>query len=72
VQTGGRVLGPSNDLAGEFSKVIEDAAPYYTLSFDPPRPDKPGEYHDLKVHIGKPGLIALTRTGYYDQPQDLF
>jgi VWFA-related protein len=68
VQSGGRVLGPSNDLAGEFEKCVEDAAPYYTLSFDPPQPEKPGEYHDLKVQIGKPGLTARTRTGYYDQP----
>jgi hypothetical protein len=62
------VLNPSNDLAGEFDKCIEDAAPYYTLSFDPPRPEKPDEYHDLKVQIAKPGLTARTSTGYYDQP----
>lgn len=68
VQSGGRVLNPSNDLAGEFDKCIEDAAPYYTLSFDPPRPEKPDEYHDLKVQIVKPGLTARTSTGYYDQP----
>jgi VWFA-related protein len=68
VQSGGRALGPSNDLAGEFAKCIEDAAPYYTLTFDPPHPEKPGEYHDLKVQIAKPGLTARTNTGYYDQP----
>jgi VWFA-related protein len=68
VQSGGRVLSPSNDLAGEFAKCVEDAAPYYTISFDPPHPDKPDEYHDLKVQIAKPGLTARTSTGYYDQP----
>jgi VWFA-related protein len=67
-QSGGRVLSPSNDLAGEFTKCIEDAAPYYTLTFAPARTEKPDDYHDLKVQIGKPGLTARTRTGYYDQP----
>jgi len=68
VQSGGQVVGPSNDLASEFDKCIEDAASYYTLSFDPPRPEKADEYHDLKVQIDKPGLTARTNTGYYDQP----
>ena len=26
------------------------------------------EYHDLNVAVGKPGLTAHTRTGYYDEP----
>jgi VWFA-related protein len=67
-QSGGRVMAPSNDLASEFSKCFEDAAAYYTLSFDPPHSEKPDEYHDLKVQIAKPGLTARTNTGYYDQP----
>jgi hypothetical protein len=38
------------------------------LSFDPPRADRANEYHDLKVQVGKPGLVARTSTGYYNQP----
>ena len=68
IESGGRVLGPSNDLAGELATCVRDAFPYYTLTFDPPRPEKPDEYHDLKVQIGKAGLTARTNTGYYDQP----
>ena len=67
-QSGGRVLGPNNDLAGEIENCLEDAGIFYTLSFDPPRADRPDEYHDLKVRIDKPGLTARTSTGYYDQP----
>jgi VWFA-related protein len=68
VQTGGRVLGPNNDLAGQIADCARDAGPYYTLSFDPPKADKPNEYHDLKVLVANAGLVAHTRTGYYNQP----
>ena len=66
VQSGGRVLPPSNDLASEIDSCIQDANAFYTISFDPPRADKKNEYHDLKVVVDKPGLKALTNTGYYN------
>lgn len=66
VQSGGRVLPPSNDLASEIDSCIQDANAFYTISFDPSRADKKNEYHDLKVVVDKPGLKALTNTGYYN------
>ena len=68
VQSGGRVLGPDNDLAAQLASCVEDASAFYTLSFDPPRADRAGEYHDLKVQIARPGLMGRTNTGYYNQP----
>ncbi len=68
VQSGGRVLGPDNDLAGQIENCVRDAGAYYTISFDPPRADHPNEYHDLKIQIDKPGLKVRTSTGYYNQP----
>jgi len=67
-QSGGRVLGPNNDIAGQIDACIQDAGAFYTISFDPTKADKPNEYHDLKVEIAKPGLTARTSTGYYNQP----
>jgi VWFA-related protein len=67
-QSGGRVLGPDNDLAGQIETCVQDASSFYTLSFDPPPADKPNEYHDLSVQIGQLGLTARTSTGYYNQP----
>jgi hypothetical protein len=67
VQSGGRVLAPDNDLAGQIGKCIEDAKAYYRLTFSPPRADRPNEYHALEVRVGKPGLKARTNTGYYNQ-----
>jgi VWFA-related protein len=72
VQTGGRVFNRSNDLpdaiADEISKAAADASPFYVLSFPGARADRQNEYHSLEVKVGKPGLVARTRTGYYAQP----
>ncbi len=67
-QSGGRVLGPDNDLVTQINTCVSDANSFYTISFDPQRADKKNEYHDLKVQIGKPGLTARTTTGYYNRP----
>jgi VWFA-related protein len=67
-QSGGRVLGPDNDIAGQINTCIEDAKVFYTLSFDPPPAAQADEYHDLKVLVGQPGLTVRTNTGYYNQP----
>jgi hypothetical protein len=68
VQSGGRVLGPGNDLVSQIDSCVQEASAFYTLSFDPSRADHPGEYHSLDVQVGAPGLTARTNTGYYDQP----
>lgn len=68
MQTGGRVLGPNNNLAGQIEECVRDASAFYTLSFDPPHAKKPNEYHELKMKIDKSGVKAHTYTGYYNQP----
>jgi len=68
VESGGRVLSPSNDLAAEIEQCARDVGPYYTIGFTPPRADGPDEYHELKVRVDRPGLTARTNTGYYNQP----
>lgn len=68
IESGGRVLGPNNDLAGQIERCAQDAGPFYALVFEKPKADHPDEYHELKVQIDKPGLTAHTDTGYYDQP----
>ena len=68
VQSGGRVLNSSNDVARLIATCMDDSKAYYTLTFDSPRADHPDEYHSLQIQIGKPKLTARTRTGYYAQP----
>jgi len=66
-QSGGRVLTSSNDIAKLITSCLEDSRAFYTLSFDSPPADHANEYHSLQIKIGKPGLSARTRTGYYAQ-----
>jgi VWFA-related protein len=68
IQSGGLALNLSNDIAGQVQQCIADSEPYYEISFDPAAADRPSEYHHLEIEIGKPGLIARTRQGYYAQP----
>jgi VWFA-related protein len=67
-QTGGRVLDPSNDIAGQIDSCIADVGAYYTLTFAAPPAAQVNEYHDLKVEVAPPGLTVRTNTGYYNQP----
>ncbi len=68
VQTGGLVLPPSNDLTASIQTCIQDAAAFYSLSFEPPHADGRNEYHELKLGVTRPGLTVRTSTGYYNQP----
>jgi VWFA-related protein len=68
VESGGRVLGPDNDITAQIGKCVQDARAFYTISFDPPKADHADEYHELKVQVDQPGLTARTNTGYYDEP----
>jgi hypothetical protein len=66
--TGGRILGPDNDLAGQIDQCIGDANTFYRLSFDPLRGDHADEYHDLQVLVNRPGMTVRTNAGYYNEP----
>jgi VWFA-related protein len=68
VQSGGRIVGPDNDIAGQIDNCIADANAFYTLSFNPPPAERADEYHDLKVTVSQAGLTVRTNTGYYNQP----
>jgi hypothetical protein len=69
IQSGGRVIPPTNDVAASVTTVVQDAGTYYEITFDPPRPDGPNEYHELKLKVNQPGLTAHTNTGYYGKPE---
>lgn len=67
-QTGGKIMGPDNDLVSQINRCIDDANAFYRISFDPPAAEHADEYHDLKVSVNQPGATIRTETGYYNQP----
>ncbi len=68
IQSGGSVTNETYDLIAEMNRCLKRALNFYTLSFDPPVAVQPHEYHSLQVRVDRPGLIAHTNTGYYDEP----
>jgi VWFA-related protein len=71
--SGGRILGPDNELAKQIDDCIADADAFYTISFNPPAAEHANAYHELKVEISPTGGLASaftvrTTTGYYDEP----
>ena len=67
-QSGGRVFNSNNDVAAEIASAVADTNAFYVLTFEGLVGDGPNEYHSLEIKLDKPGLKALTRTGYYAQP----
>jgi VWFA-related protein len=67
-QSGGLAMDASYDIVQQIESCVRDADTFYTLTFDPARANSPNEYHDLRVVVNKPGLMARTNAGYYDQP----
>lgn len=68
IQSGGRILASSNDLAAEIEACVADADVFYILAFKAPLATHAIEYHPIELTIAKPGATARTRTGYYSQP----
>lgn len=68
VQSGGLVLGPDQDLARQIGICQQDANAYYTITFDPTRPDKRDAFHNIQVQTDKAWLKVRTTNGYYAEP----
>lgn len=68
IQSGGNVVDDGQDLVAAMNRSVQRARNFYTLSFDPPLAVQSHEYHGLQVLVNKPGLMARTNTGYYDEP----
>jgi hypothetical protein len=68
IQSGGRALDTAGDLSALINSCVQDAAAYYTLSFDPPTIKHADEYHQLKVVIDKAQMQVRTNASYYADP----
>jgi hypothetical protein len=68
LHSGGGRLRTSTELAEMIGKCVEEESVFYTLAFDIPRTNEVDDYHDLKVVMSKPDLMARTIAGYYNEP----
>jgi VWFA-related protein len=68
LQTGGRLMAPSNDVVADLQKLLDDADWYYALTFNPPPAQNGVESRSLEVKVNRPGLNVRTMTCYYTEP----
>ena len=67
--TGGRVFDSRNDVNNEIAESVREGMNYYTITYRPAtQPDADDAYRHVHVLLNRPGLIAMTRDGYYVQP----
>jgi VWFA-related protein len=70
--TGGDIFYGSSqeDLEHLYSRACVQARYQYTLGYVPTQTDRTRLYHSIEVRVERPGLLLLTRDGYYlsDKP----
>jgi Ca-activated chloride channel family protein len=66
-QTGGRVFHPKaiSDLPGIYAQISEELATQYLLGYTSKNPRRDGAWRRVVVRVGRAGLTARTRQGYF-------
>ena len=65
LETGGRLIGNTNNHKGGLDKVIEDASAYYLLGYVPARTFSDGKFHRIEVKVRRSGMRVQARSGYW-------
>jgi VWFA-related protein len=66
--TGGAYIESTNDLARIFTRVSEDMANHYVLTYVSTNPTYDRKYRRIKVKVTRPGVTVTARHGYFAIP----
>jgi VWFA-related protein len=66
--TGGVYMDSTNDLARIFTRVAEDMANHYVLTYVSTNPSYDRKYRRIKVKVSRPGVEVTARHGYFAIP----
>ena len=66
--TGGAYIESTNDIARIFSRVSEDFANHYVLTYVSSNPAYDRKYRRIGVQVARPGVTVTARHGYYAIP----
>jgi len=64
-ETGGRLIGNTNNPNAGLDQVIEDASAYYLLGYVPARTFSDGKFHRIEVKVKRSGTHVQARSGYW-------
>ena len=65
LDTGGRAVKGTDDLASAMQRVVKESRTYYLLGYVSSNPKRDGKFRDIKVSVTRPGLEVRARKGYY-------
>lgn len=69
--TGGFLVGDSNDMRVPLRHINEEVASYYEISYNPAISNYDGSFRKIKVDVGRKDLVIHARNGYFALPPDL-
>jgi Ca-activated chloride channel family protein len=66
-ETGGRAFFPAQiaDLAGVYGQIAEELSSQYSVGYTSKNSKRDGAFRRVIVRVGRPGLTARTKLGYY-------
>lgn len=64
INTGGRAVFGASDMKRMVEEIVQENGSYYLLGYYPEPLVTDGKFHDLKVHVSRPGTIVRARKGY--------
>jgi len=69
--TGGFMVGDSNDLKVPLRRINEEISSYYEVSYNPGITNYDGSFRKVKVDADRKDLVVHSRNGYFALPPDL-
>ncbi|MGH9408066.1 MAG: VWA domain-containing protein [Vicinamibacterales bacterium] len=64
INTGGRAFTNMSDLKRAVNEIVGENGSYYLLGYYPDPLVSDGKFHELKVHVSRPGMRVRARQGY--------
>jgi len=65
-ETGGRAYIQATDIEMILQEIEADTSRFYLISYEPPRNDGDGEYHEIRVEVLREEADVRARGGYVD------
>jgi VWFA-related protein len=70
-ETGGVLIGDTNDMRGPLRKVAEEMGAYYELTYNPGIANYDGAFRKIKVETARKNTVIRGRSGYLALPSEL-
>lgn len=70
LDTGGRVVKGTDNLADAMLRVVQESRTFYLLGYVSTNTKRDGKFRNIKVNVARPGVEVRARKGYYAASKD--